>query len=233
MIAPILNYGIKGAIWYQGESNAGSAADAVAYEKLFPDMINDWRTRWGQGDFPFYWVQLANFRPATNDANAESHWAVLRESQTSTLALPNTHEAVIIDIGEAKDIHPRNKKDVGYRLALGARKGAYGESGILASSSQAITIRRDGPGLIVKFDHVGSKIEVRDKYGYIKGFAIAGVDGNFQWANAQLISNDEVLLISPLVPNPTQVKYGWADNPEDLNLNKQAWLPEPVFRKKL
>lgn len=233
MIHPILWYPIKGAIWYQGESNAGNVEQATAYEKLFKDMITSWRAQWGVGDFPFLWVQLANFMQPEPEP-VESGWATLRAAQSAALELPNTAEAVIIDIGEADDIHPRNKKDVGYRLALGARKLVYGGGDDLVYSGPVYnSMKREGNKLRLQFKHVGSGLTAkRDKYGYLKGFAIAGATGNFVWAKA-MIDGDEIVVWSDEVKTPARVRYAWANNPDDANLYNQEGLPAGPFEADL
>ncbi len=229
MIHPILDYGIKGAIWYQGESNANTAQDAKAYTSQFQEMIKGWRKLWNQGDFPFFWVQLANYLPAA-EFPGESNWALLRASQHSALALPNTGEAVIIDIGEAKDIHPRNKKDVGYRLSLAARKITYGEKDLVYSGPIYKSMQQDGQKIRLQFDHVGSGLVAKnDRYGYLRGFAIAGADGEFLWAKA-MIDGNEVVVWSEAIKKPVAVRYAWADNPDDANLYNQEGLPASPFR---
>lgn len=231
MIHPILWYPIKGAIWYQGESNAGNVEEAEAYEKLFKDMITRWRTLWGQGDFPFLWVQLANFRENTPEPD-ESGWASLRESQSAALALPNTAQAVIIDIGEANDIHPRNKKDVGHRLALGARKLTYGADDLEYSGPVFESMSLEGNKLRLKFEHVGDGLMTkRDKYGYLKGFAVAGSDGKYAWAKA-MIDGKDILVWSDQVQQPQAVRYAWSDNPDDANLYNSEGLPASPFQAK-
>lgn len=226
MVHPILNFPIKGALWYQGESNAGPA-DAYQYRELFPKMIRDWRERWNVGEFPFLFVQLANFM-AEDDQPAESDWAVLRESQSATLAVPNTAQAVIIDIGEAADIHPRNKQDVGLRLSLAARKLAYGEDVVYSGpvfKSQEIMKQK----VVITFDHIGGGLKAKDKYGYLKGFAIAGPDKKFVWAKAQ-IKGDKVYVWNEAVKEPVSVRYAWGNNPEDANLYNVEGLPASPFR---
>lgn len=229
MIHPILDFPIKGVIWYQGESNAGGR-DAYEYRKLFATMIQDWRARWkNSSTFPFLFVQLANFMQAKSQPS-ESDWAVLRESQSKTLNTTlNTAQAVIIDIGEADDIHPRNKQDVGYRLSLAARKLAYGEEDIVYSGPVYKSMEIEGNKIRLKFDHVGSGLMAKDKYGYLKGFAIAGADKKFVWAKA-LIEGDEVVVWSDEIPNPVAVRYAWADNPKDANLYNKEGLPASPFR---
>ena len=223
MIAPLLPFSIGGAIWYQGESNADRA---YQYRRIFPLMIEDWRTRWND-DFPFLWVQLANFRAAKPEPG-ESDWAELREAQHMTLSLPHTGEAVIIDIGEAYDIHPRNKQDVGKRLALAALHVAYDRDLVFSGPTFAEATFDNGMAYL-RFDNVGGGLVAKDKYGYVRGFAIAGEDRVWHWAQAW-IDEDQVTVFSPEVPSPVAVRYGWADNPEDVNLYNAEGLPASPFR---
>ncbi|MCK5370352.1 MAG: sialate O-acetylesterase, partial [Cyclobacteriaceae bacterium] len=174
MINPLIPFAIKGAIWYQGESNAGRA---YQYRTLFPNMITNWRTQWGIGDFSFLFVQLANFM-APSEQPEESAWAELREAQTMTLALPNTGMATIIDIGEANDIHPKNKQDVGRRLALSALKVAYNRA-VVPSGPTYKEMRIEGSSAIISFYYIGSGLYLKNKYGYVNGFTIAGEDKVF------------------------------------------------------
>jgi len=225
MINPILPYGIRGAIWYQGESNAGRAKQ---YQRVFPDMINDWRTHWKQGDFPFYWVQLANYMKPV-DQPSESTWAELREAQTMTLKLPNTGMASAMDIGEGKDIHPKNKQDVGKRLALNALKSTYGKD-IVYTGPTYQSMKADGARVTVTFNNTGIGLKVNNKYGYINGFALAGDDRKFHWAKAIRVNETSVIMYSEEVKNPVAVRYGWADNPDDLNLYNSEDLPANPFR---
>jgi sialate O-acetylesterase len=220
MIAPLMPYQIKGAIWYQGEANVGRAAE---YSHLFPTMIRDWRARWGEGLFPFYFVQLSNYL-ARKDEPGDSAWAELREAQGSALSLPHTGEAVIIDIGEAGNIHPKNKKEVGRRLALLALANAYEQPVYFASPTYAST-RFDGATATVTFDN-GSLTTTDDQPP--RGFALAGKDGVFHWAQAR-IDGSAVILTSPDVMSPVAARYGWADNP-DVNLVNHAGLPARPFR---
>ncbi|HYF51317.1 MAG TPA: sialate O-acetylesterase [Planctomycetota bacterium] len=224
MIHPIINYGIKGAIWYQGESNAGRADQ---YRELFPLMIKDWRARFKQGDFPFLFVQLANFMAVRDQAPVPSAWAELRESQLMTLSLPATGMAVIIDIGEEKDIHPRNKKDVGERLALWARANVYGEK-LIYSGPLYKSMAIEGSKIRVKFDHVGGGLVSKDG-GALKWFAIAGEDQKYVWAKAE-IDGDSVLVSAEGVEKPVAVRYAWADNPAGCNLFNKEGLPASPFR---
>ena len=224
MIYPLIPMKIKGAIWYQGESNAGRAHE---YRKLFPNMINNWRESWNIGDFPFLFVQLANYRQPKPEPGP-SDWAELREAQTMTLSLPNTGMATIIDIGEADDIHPRNKQDVGNRLAIGALKVAYGEE-VSHSGPTFDRMIVKGKKVILKFQNVGSGFYLKNKYGYVNGFSIAGADKKFYWSKAEIVGEDIVLSCSE-VEKPVAVRYGWADNPEDLNLYNLEGLPAVPFR---
>ena len=222
MIAPLLPYAIRGAIWYQGESNADRAGQ---YQALFPVMIRDWRRAWGQGDFAFYFVQLANFM-ARLPQPAESAWAQLREAQAMALALPHTGMAVAIDIGEAGDIHPGNKDDVGLRLALNALHQTYGHGDVVPCGPLFRSMKREGATLRLSFDFVGGGLVCRADA--LRGFAVAGEDGRFVWADAR-IDCDGVLVSGPGITVPAAVRYGWADNPE-VNLYNKAGLPAAPFR---
>jgi sialate O-acetylesterase len=225
MIHPILKLGIRGAIWYQGESNAGRA---YQYRKAFPLMITDWRNHWGQGDFPFYYVQLASFDANHGNSAIGSSWAELREAQAMTLALPNTGMAVTIDIGEATDIHPRNKQDVGKRLAAIALRRDYGKNTVFSGPTFS-GMKVDGDKIRVSFDNLGGGLLVRDKYGYLKGFEVAGNDQKFHYAKAWVDGN-EVVVSTTLVGDPVAVRYAWADNPEDANLYNKEGFPAAPFR---
>ncbi|SFF02058.1 sialate O-acetylesterase [Thermoflexibacter ruber] len=224
MIYPLVPYAIRGAIWYQGESNAGRA---YQYRTVFPALIQDWRNQWKQGDFPFLFVQLANFMKF-EDEPKESDWAELREAQTMTLSLPNTGMAVITDIGEANDIHPKNKHDVGKRLALAAKKVAYKED-IIYSSPMYESMQVNGNKIVISFKNIGSGLMVKDRYGYIKGFAIAGEDKKFYWAKAYFDGN-KVIVENESINKPVAVRYAWANNPEDANLFSKEGLPVCPFR---
>ena len=221
MIAPLIPFAIKGAIWYQGESNAGQPQ---IYRTLFPTMIRNWREDWAQGDFSFLFVQLANWR-ARKAEPVESKWAELREAQLRTLSLPKTGMAVIIDIGEANDIHPRNKQDVGRRLALSARKVAYGED-LVHSGPIYRSMKVEGNKARLAFDHVGSGLVARG--GSLRGFSIAGGGGKFSWASAE-IQGEEIVVWSEGISAPKAVRYAWADNPA-CNLYNAEGLPASPFR---
>ena len=221
MIAPLIPFGIQGAIWYQGESNAGRA---YQYRELFPLMITNWRQDWNTGEFPFLFVQLANFM-AVDPEPVESAWAELREAQLMTLKLANTGMAVIIDIGEAADIHPRNKQDVGRRLGLWALARTYGRR-VVYSGPLYKSMKIEGNRIVLSFDHVGGGLVAKD--GGLKGFAVAGADGKFVWADAK-IEGRTVVVSSDNVAEPAAVRYGWANNPV-CNLYNSEGLPASPFR---
>ena len=226
MVHPLLPFPIKGVIWYQGESNANTTEEAIAYRDLFPQMITGWRAAWKQADLPFLWAQLANYMAPDEEPPSESGWATLRESQSATLTLPHTGEAILIDIGEADDIHPRNKQDVGHRLALAARKMAYGEDLVYAGPTYRSHDIQEGR-VVVSFNHVGGGLEARG--GDLGGFAIAGDDGTFVWAEAK-IEGDQVIVWSDAVPEPIAVRYAWGNNPDNANLYNAEGLPATPFR---
>jgi sialate O-acetylesterase len=226
MIAPVAPYAIRGAIWYQGESNAlGGRTNAFTYRKLQAEMIREWRSAWQEGDFPFLFVQLANFmgRPPQP---VDSVWAELRESQTATLAMsPNTGMAVAIDIGDGADIHPKNKQEVGRRLGLAARALAYGEK-VVYSGPIYDSMTVEGDKVRLKFKHVGEGLAARGEK--LVGFAVAGDDRKFVWADAK-IDGETVVVSCPAVARPAAVSYAWCDNPE-CNLYNKEGLPASPFR---
>ena len=227
VIAPLQPFAIKGAIYYQGEQNA---ARAHQFRTLFPALIDDWRQTWGQGDFPFLFVQLPNYLTDKNkpDHPAEpesSAWAELRDAQRITLATPNTGMAVTIDIGDARDIHPKNKLEVGRRLARQALSAAYGLP-ILASGPLYRSMTISGHEAHLQFFHVGSGLMARGDH--LKGFSIAGHDQKFVWAKASIVGN-KVVVSSEHVAQPVAVRYAWADNP-DCNLFNKEGLPASPFR---
>lgn len=224
VLHPIIGYGVRGVIWYQGESNA-SRADQ--YRHLFPLLIRSWREEWGQGDFPFYWVQLADFREERPDA-AESDWAELREAQTRAMQqLPNTGEAVIIDLGEAHDIHPTNKQDVANRLVRWALARDYGLE-IAHRSPLYRSMENKGGKIVITFDHVGGGLETFDVRDPL-GFVIAGRDRKFVPAQGRIIATDAIEVWSAEVPDPVAVRYAWADNPV-ANLQTKEELRVTPFR---
>ena len=222
-VAPLIPYGLRGVLWYQGESNV---AEAELYRRMLPLMIADWRRAWGQGDFAFLQVQLANFMAPTRKPVA-SQWAKLREAQLSALAVPRTGMAVAIDVGEAENIHPRNKRDVGQRLAHWALSDTYGCGGV-PSGPLFAGMRIEAAGQVrCSFHHVGEGLVARD--GALRHFALAGRDRVFHWATAS-IDGDTVVVHSESVPEPMAVRYAWADNPEGCNLYNKQGLPASPFR---
>ncbi|MEB2775447.1 sialate O-acetylesterase [Algoriphagus sp. D3-2-R+10] len=225
MIAPITKYTIRGAIWYQGESNAGRHEE---YKELFSTMITNWRDAWGQGDFPFLFVQLANFMER-EEVQPDSDWAFLREAQAQTLELPHTGMATIIDIGEASDIHPRNKKDVGERLWLQAKKVAYGDKN-LASGPQFDSLYRQGNDLMIKFKSVGEGIKLNEGEA-VKGFIAAKENGDFHQVIASIVDKETVQIVLEAGIETGEIRYAWADNPE-VNLVNNLGLPAEPFRAK-
>ena len=220
MIAPLTPLAIRGAIWYQGESNASRA---FQYRTLFPTLIRDWRRAWGIGNFPFDFVQLANFM-ARRDQPGESEWAELREAQAMALAAPNTGMATAIDIGEANDIHPLNKREVGRRLAVVALARSYGRA-IECSGPVYRSHKVQGAKVRLSFEHAAG---LAARNGALQGFAVAGKDRHFVWAQGQ-IDGDSVLVWSDAVAKPVAARYAWADNP-DANLINGAGLPALPFR---
>jgi len=223
MVAPLVNYRIKGILWYQGESNAGRPGE---YADLLPALIRDWRNKFGYPNAPFIYAQLPNFMEV-NYLPSESNWAVLRESQLKALKVPNTAMTVNIDLGEWNDIHPDNKKDVGERMALAAENIAYGENvNFSGPIYQNQTI--EGDKIIISFSHTGSG-QVTDDGEELSEFAIAGEDKKFVWAHAR-IEGDKVIVWSEEVPQPKYVRYAWADNPDNPNLYNMEGLPASPFR---
>lgn len=227
VIAPLQPFAIKGAVWYQGEQNATRAHQ---YRTLFPAMIEDWRRTWGQGDFPFLFVQLPNYIPDKSkpDHPAEpeaSAWAELRDAQRQALLAPNTGMAVTIDLGDPREIHPKNKQEVGRRLARQALSVAYGQS-LLSAGPLYRSITIAGNEAHLQFYHVGSGLVARG--GELKGFAIAGADQKFVWAKATIVGS-KIVVSSDQVPQPVAVRYAWADNP-DCNLYNKEGYPASPFR---
>ena len=224
MINPIINYAIQGAIWYQGESNAHNA---YKYRTRFPNMIKDWRNQWSNQELGFYFVQLANFMAPKAEPGG-SAWAELREAQTMTLDLPKTGMAVIIDIGEANNIHPGNKQDVGYRLALAALQDTYGQELVYSGPTyKGMTV--EGSAVTLEFEHLGGGLVTRGEDDAVHGFALAGDDMQFHWAEGKIVDN-KVVLSSAEVETPVAVRYAWADNPVTANLYNKEGLPAGPFR---
>jgi len=237
MVHPVMPYAIKGAIWYQGESNAGH--NTTQYTKHFQAMITSWRKHWGQGDFPFYFVQLATFRTEVTEPLDQDPWATVIDQQRRTLSLKNTGMAVLNDIGEARDIHPHNKIDVGIRLALWALKNDYGKNIVACSGPlyQSHEIK-DGK-VVISLDHSGSGLMAGSKTGMeptvatkdpLKGFQICGADRKWQWAEATITGPNTVTVSHHKdITKPTIVRYAWAPNPGKVNLYNKEGLPTSIF----
>lgn len=223
MIAPLVPYGIKGIIWYQGENNARKA---FQYRSLFPLLINDWRNKWNNSNLPFVFVQLANHKVKNTEPVFKDEWASLREAQLMTLKVPNTGMAVTIDIGEANNIHPKNKQDVGKRLFLAANHLAYNNTTDTYSGPIYQSINITGSEAEISFTHIGKGLII--KGDTLSGFAIAGADKKFYWANAK-VKGDKVIVSSNMVPNLVAVRYAWASNPDALLYNLDG-LPASPFR---
>jgi len=234
MIQPLIPYAIRGATWYQGERNSRTVADGVLYGVQLKTLIRDWRRRWGARDFAFITVQLPNFQAPQQQPVETTGWVMVREAELRSLDLPNTGVAVTIDVGEANDIHPKNKQDVGHRLALWALGTVYEQdlvySGPLLESHEAkfANEESDAGRVHLKFMHVGDGLEVRGD-GPLTGFAVAGSDRKFHAARARITSADTVTLMSPEVARPQAVRYAWANNP-NANLINSAGLPASPFR---
>jgi len=224
MIHPLIPFRIKGAIWYQGESNAIDNR-AAQYQTLFPALIEDWRAHWGY-EFPFLFVQLANFGHNQTDP-AEYSWADLREAQSMALAVPQTGMATAIDVGDENDIHPRNKQDVAHRLVLAAANVAYGEH-VVASGPTYQSMQVEGNRIRIKFSNLGSGLLLKDKHGHARGFQIAGAGGKFLWARAEQDGRD-ITVSSDAVRQPVAVRYAWSNSP-DGNVFNQEGLPAVPFR---
>ena len=220
MIAPLAAFPVRGVIWYQGENNANQQQGYV-YDRLFRTMVESWRREWSSGPLPFLWVQLANFGRVPET----SQWPELRESQTKSLGLAATGMAVAIDVGNPTDIHPRNKQDVGLRLALAARAIAYGEHDLVYSGPMYRQVTTENSRLRLWFDHAGSGLELRNDG---KGFQVAGPDGRFHVAEAE-VDGETVLVSSPHVERPIAARYAWAADPGVSLFNKEG-LPASPFR---
>jgi len=223
MLSPIVNYTLKGMVWYQGESNAERA---VEYKSVLSTLIGEWRILWGQGNFPFLFVQLPDFMEPKNEPS-EGDWATLRHQQLKTLSMPNTAMVVTIGLGEKNDIHPLRKKEVGQRLALAAEKLAYNEKKLVASGPVYQSMKVKGNKVELSFSDCGSGLTTNDGME-LKHFAIAASDGKYAWAKAK-ISGKKVIVWNDGIPNPVSVRYAWADNPEGANLYNQEGLPASPF----
>ena len=225
MIHPLIPIAMKGVIWYQGENNAGRANE---YQKSFPLMINDWRSKWGNTNFPFYFVQLATFNAGNGDSEKGSAWAELREAQSKTLALPHTGMAVTTDIGDAKDIHPTNKQDVGRRLAAIALHDAYNKNQVYTGPTYK-SMKLEENKIRISFSNTGSGLTLKDKSGALAGFEIAGEDQKFKKAKA-FVEGNEVVVYNDEIVKPVAVRYNWADDAGAGNLFNKENFPAAPFR---
>lgn len=225
MIHPFVGTAIRGVIWYQGESNAGNLGNAAEYGALFGLKIQDWREQWGD-EFRYLWVQLANYKRPVQEPGTNDPWAVVQEHQRRCLALPKTGMAVINDIGDAGDIHPRNKRDVGARLARWALADEYGRD-VVRSGPLYESHRASGGAVIVTFAHIGEGLTTRDGKPP-QHFEIQDQEGNWNWAQAA-IEEDTVVISHPEVKTPAAARYAWAANPEGANLVNSEGLPASLF----
>ncbi len=223
MIAPLLPFSVKGFLWYQGETNAGRA---YQYRQTLPLLIKDWRNKW-QEELPFYLVQLSSYGGYQN-SNQGSGWAELREAQTMALQVPQTGMAVTIDVGNPNDIHPTNKQDVGKRLAAEALKKTY-KIDMVSSGPLYKAVQLEADRAIISFESIGTGLVLKDKYGYLKGFEIAGEDKVFYYAKAEIVGN-QVIVYHPKGQKPAAVRYAWADAPIDANLYNKEGFPACPFR---
>ncbi|QDU91059.1 hypothetical protein Pla175_44760 [Pirellulimonas nuda] len=237
MVRPLIPYAVKGAIWYQGESNSGYLPEQ--YGRRMVALIQGWRAAWGQEEFYFYWCQLASYRSANDDpVGDEDTWALVQDGQRYALKLPDTGMAVLNDIGEARDVHPKNKVDAGKRLALWALKQAYGRD-IVCSGPLFREAKASGSRVVVAFDHAGSGLMVGRKQLMaptqevdepLKRFQICGSDGRWRWAEARIVGTDSVEVWHDEVPHPVEVRYAWSSNPEGANLYNKEGLPASLFK---
>ena len=236
MIHPVAKYAIKGALWYQGESNR--ARDPDQYRKRLQTLITGWREVWDQGDFPFYYCQLASYTEAPTEPVAEDGWVTVCDQMRLAMSLKNTGMAVLNDIGEANDIHPRNKIDAGKRLAFWALAQDYGrtdisfsgpvyESHVIKEDKVTISFKYAEDGLMTARKHL---LEPAKEMGEsLGGFQILGEDGKWKWANAKIINDNQVIVTHPQVKQPVEVRYAWAANPNRANLYNKSGLPTSVF----
>jgi len=226
MIAPLMPFAIKGVIWYQGEADTANAAQAGRYATLFPTMIKDWRAQWKEGDLPFLFVQLPTSEPQYPEPT-DSAWARVRESQQKALSLKNTAMIVLLDISEGEKVHASNKKEVGERLGAAALHEVYGKKDVLYQGPFFKGMEIKNGTAILSFDHVGGGLVVKNPDG-LRGFAIAGADRNFVWADAKM-AGDKIVVSSPSVKEPVAVRYAWADNPV-ISVASKDGLPLAPFR---
>jgi sialate O-acetylesterase len=230
MLYPILPFAIKGVLWYQGESNANNVAQASAYRDQFRTLITSWRHEWnsGRNAFPFLWVQLPNFGAPDTVPPASASWATQRESMAAALSLPKTGQAIAIDVGDAANLHPRNKQDVGARLSRVARRVVYGESIVASGPTYRSHVIR-GDTVVITFGDVGAGLVTHSGDGRVGGFSLAAADRKFAWAEAKIVGNT-VHVWSDRVTHPVAVRYAWANNPDQANLYNRERLPAAPFR---
>jgi sialate O-acetylesterase len=226
MLSPLTDFLIRGVIWYQGESNVPRAAQ---YARTFPLLITDWRAQWHQPRMPFYFVQLASFLPLDKNSLAGSPWAELRDAQRQTAKLTGTGMVVATDVGNANDLHPRNKQAIGLRLALQALKGEYGKKNTVANGPIYRAMRLHGSQLELSFSDLGGGLVAAGSDGVLRGFAVADDSRQFRPANAR-IQGGKVIVSHPDIKHPAAVRYGWLDNPEQSNLFNRSGLPASPFR---
>lgn len=228
MLFPLLKVPVKGFLWYQGESNADNMEDALAYKAQFQTMINSWRELWGLGDVPFLWVQLPNFGTVYANPQIWDAWPQLRAGQSAALTLPNTGEVITIDVGNV-DIHPTNKEPVGERMALVARKLAYGEDIVYSGPRYKSNLLREDGRIEINYNQIGSGlVTIPDNGDTVNGFAVADMNDNLHWANA-IIDGDKVLVWNDDVSGPVRVRYAWEYNPATINLYNVEQLPAAPF----
>lgn len=222
-IHPLIGYTIKGAIWYQGENSSGRGFSHL-YGAQLPTLIKDWRDRWGIGNFPFAWVQLPNYRAPQKEPSESNGWSLVQEGMLKTLSLPHTGMAVTIDVGEARDIHPKDKQSVGHRLAQWALADVYRQD-IIAMGPIYKSSKIDGGNVVIEFRYADG---LKSNTNKVEGFAICGKDRKFVWADA-VIDGGKVIVSSGNVPNPVAVRYAWAANPK-FSLYNEANIPASPFR---
>jgi sialate O-acetylesterase len=236
MINPLVPFAIRGAIWYQGESNAGS--DANMYGQFLEALATGWRTRWGQGDFPLYYCQLAKFREPSKEPLGDNGWVTVCDQMRRTLSFKNTGMAVLNDAGEVSDIHPRNKVDAGKRLSLWALAKDYGRTDLVYSGPLYESSKTSGNKVTIQFSHVGEGLMTARKHlleparpidEHVQGFQICGADKTWKWARAKIISPSEVEVYHPEIDQPVEVRYAWSANPENANLYNKSGLPTSCF----
>ena len=240
MVNPLIPYAVKGALWYQGESNTKNSSEKYALQ--LTSLVTGWRSAWGQEKFYFYWCQLANYRqPNEKPVGDEDKWAVVQNGQREALTLPDTGMAVLNDVGEARDIHPKNKIDAGKRLSLWALKQAYNQN-LVCSGPLLQSAKREGRKVIVRFDHVGSGLMVGRKHlldsavevdEELKRFQICGPDFQWEWATARIVGKNEVEIWHENIQDPVEVRYAWSSHPQGANLYNREGLPASLFKVQL